>query len=223
MDYSPPGSSVHGISQARILEWVAISFSRGSSRTRNWTQVSCITCGFFTTEPPEKPIEENKYICVEPPSLRLCVTAATRNEYSAVWLPPTCPFLLYFLRQPYLTPCIFLVRFISFFHQVSASQGGNLVCCVLWWIPSAIIQRCFLWNEWISMSGDFAAAPEQGSLSLTVVQASIRPGGPIPSRSSVDLVQGHLWKPQILGGGMWVAHKSQGMVYRQGNWKAPFH
>ena len=32
MDYSPPGSSVHGISQARILEWVAISFSRGSSR-----------------------------------------------------------------------------------------------------------------------------------------------------------------------------------------------
>ena len=36
------------------------------------------------------------------------------------------------------------------------------------------------------MSGDFAAAPEQGSLSFTVVQASIRPGGPIPSRSSVD-------------------------------------
>ena len=31
MDYSPPGSSVHGISQARILEWVAVSFSRGSS------------------------------------------------------------------------------------------------------------------------------------------------------------------------------------------------
>ena len=39
--YSSPVSSVHGISQARILEWVAISFSRGSSRPRNWTQVSC--------------------------------------------------------------------------------------------------------------------------------------------------------------------------------------
>ena len=38
MDCSPPGSSVHGILQARILEWVAIPFSRGSSQRRNWTQ-----------------------------------------------------------------------------------------------------------------------------------------------------------------------------------------
>ena len=42
MDYRLPGSSVHGISQARILEWVAISFSRGSSRPRGRTQVSPI-------------------------------------------------------------------------------------------------------------------------------------------------------------------------------------
>ena len=41
VDCSPPGSSVHGILQARILEWVAISFSRGSSRPRDWTWVSC--------------------------------------------------------------------------------------------------------------------------------------------------------------------------------------
>ena len=40
MDYSPPGSSVHGILQARILEWVAIPFSRGSSPPRDWTWVS---------------------------------------------------------------------------------------------------------------------------------------------------------------------------------------
>ena len=38
---SPPGSSVHGILQARILKWVAISFSRGSSQPRNLTEVSC--------------------------------------------------------------------------------------------------------------------------------------------------------------------------------------
>ena len=43
VDYSPPGSSIHGISQARTLEWSAISFSRGSSWTRNRTRVSCIT------------------------------------------------------------------------------------------------------------------------------------------------------------------------------------
>ena len=42
VDCSPPGSSVHGILQARILEWVAISFSRGSSQPRDWIQVSCI-------------------------------------------------------------------------------------------------------------------------------------------------------------------------------------
>ena len=56
MDCSPPGSSVPGISQARVLEWVAISFSRGSSQPRDPTQVSCIAGGFFTTEPPGKPI-----------------------------------------------------------------------------------------------------------------------------------------------------------------------
>ena len=42
MDCSPPGYSVHGISQARVLEQVSISFSRGSYRTRDWTCVSCI-------------------------------------------------------------------------------------------------------------------------------------------------------------------------------------
>ena len=41
-DCNPPGSSVHGISQARILEWVAISYSEGSFR--GWTQISCIPC-----------------------------------------------------------------------------------------------------------------------------------------------------------------------------------
>ena len=48
MDYSPPGSSVHGIFQAGILEWVAIPFSRGSSPPRDQTQVSCIAGKFFT-------------------------------------------------------------------------------------------------------------------------------------------------------------------------------
>ena len=48
MDCSPPGSSVHGISKARILEWVAIRFSRGSFWPRYWTQVSCIAGRFFT-------------------------------------------------------------------------------------------------------------------------------------------------------------------------------
>ena len=48
MDCSLPGSSVHGILQARILEWVAISFSRGSSQPRDQTRISCIAGRFFT-------------------------------------------------------------------------------------------------------------------------------------------------------------------------------
>ena len=54
-DYSMPRSSVHGISQARILEWVALSFSRGSSWSRDQTCVSCLAGRFFTTKPPGKP------------------------------------------------------------------------------------------------------------------------------------------------------------------------
>ena len=45
MDFSLPGSSVHEILQARILEWVAISYSRGSSQPRDQTQVSYIASG----------------------------------------------------------------------------------------------------------------------------------------------------------------------------------
>ena len=52
MDYSPPGSLVHGISQARLLKWVAISFSRGSSCPRDQTASPTLASGFFTTEPP---------------------------------------------------------------------------------------------------------------------------------------------------------------------------
>ena len=66
MDCSLPGSSVHGILQVRILEWVAIPFFRGSSGPRDWTWVSCIAGRFFiiwaTREAPMywgPPIEGN--------------------------------------------------------------------------------------------------------------------------------------------------------------------
>ena len=65
LDHSPPGSSVHRISQARILEWVALPFSWTSSRPRDRTCISCVPAlagGFFTTEQqgsPEKiPLEK---------------------------------------------------------------------------------------------------------------------------------------------------------------------
>ena len=53
VDCSPPGSSVYGILQARILEWAAISCFRGSSLPRD--QTPALAGGFFTSEPPGKP------------------------------------------------------------------------------------------------------------------------------------------------------------------------
>ena len=58
-DCSPRGSSVRGISQARILEWVAFFFCRGFSQPR----VSCITGGLFIPEPPVKPTSRCVCIC----------------------------------------------------------------------------------------------------------------------------------------------------------------
>ena len=51
MDCSPPGSSGHGISQARVLKWVAVSFSRASFWPRDQTCISALAGRFFTTEP----------------------------------------------------------------------------------------------------------------------------------------------------------------------------
>ena len=53
---SPPGSSAHGILQAKKLEWVAVPFSRGSSGPRDKTWVFCTSRGFFTTGAPGKPM-----------------------------------------------------------------------------------------------------------------------------------------------------------------------
>ena len=67
MNFSLPGSSVHGIFQARILESVAIFSSRGSSWPRDWTWVSCIcyiTGRFFIAEPSGRPLDQIFLSCI---------------------------------------------------------------------------------------------------------------------------------------------------------------
>ena len=69
MDCSPPGSSVHGISQAQTLEWVAISSSRGSSQPRDQTRISCMAGGFFTSESMDcKSSQGTDQLCLSQPS-----------------------------------------------------------------------------------------------------------------------------------------------------------
>ena len=64
IDCNPPVSSVHEILQARILEWVGISYSRGSCSPKDWTRLSCIGDEFFTTEPPgmNTPLETLEWV-----------------------------------------------------------------------------------------------------------------------------------------------------------------
>ena len=68
MDCSPSGSSVHEIFQARILEWVAISLSRGFSQPRDQTQVSC-TAGRFFTDWATRAAHISIYICPNPQNI----------------------------------------------------------------------------------------------------------------------------------------------------------
>ena len=75
MDYSPLISTVYGIIQARILEWVATPFSRGSSQPRDQTQVSCIRAQRFTEK----------------------AAIADDCDFLVYWYGKNSPFLIYFL------------------------------------------------------------------------------------------------------------------------------
>ena len=81
LDRSPPGPSAHGISQARILEWVAISSFRRSSWPRDQTHVRCWAGGFFTAEPSGKSQHVN-YISLKL-SLKNIMAAWTLGDTSA--------------------------------------------------------------------------------------------------------------------------------------------
>ena len=80
MDCSPPGSPVQGILQAGISEWVTMCSSRGSSQSRNQTQVSCDSYSagwFFTAEPPRKLWGTMLLLLSHFSHVRLCATPET--------------------------------------------------------------------------------------------------------------------------------------------------
>ena len=79
-----PSSSVHGTLQARIWEWVAISFSRGSSRPRDQTQISCIASRRFNLWATGECTQINS--TVNPPSVVL--VSLTLSEHGYCWLKP---------------------------------------------------------------------------------------------------------------------------------------
>ena len=87
MDCSLPDFSVLGILQARILEWVTVLFSRGSSQPRDLTQISCTAGRFFLSEPPGEQVTliwSPSYLCASShppiPSLRIFLFSSDLHE-----------------------------------------------------------------------------------------------------------------------------------------------
>ena len=158
MHRSPPGSSVHGISQARILEWVAIPFSRGSSWPEDQTHISCIAGGFFTTEPPGKPCSRQrayKFIWVDwvleggPSKLSTCYSSSHNQKNSSGDVIPKALFLL-------VVSCMYLAAplCLTLFDPMDCSLPGSSV--------HGILQERIL--EWVAMpSSRGSSQPRDGA------------------------------------------------------------
>ena len=84
MDCRPPGSSTHGISQARILEWIAISFSLDLPHPVVEPSSPALAGGFFTTEPPGKPIIYSTWLIIK--SEKAMATHSSTLAWKISWM-----------------------------------------------------------------------------------------------------------------------------------------
>jgi len=140
MDYSLPGFSIHGIFQARILEWVAISFSRRSSQPRNWTQISH-TVG-FTALPSELPGRSimNSQSLLKLMSIDL-VMPSNYHILCHLLLPPPSifPSIRVFSNESLL--CIRWPKYWSFSFSISPSyEYSGLISFRMDWLDLLAVQ-----------------------------------------------------------------------------------
>ena len=153
MNCTPPGFSVHGISQARILEWVVIFFSRGSSRPRDQTLISCIGRWIFFLplnhlgSPNLAEIKSDRKTL--PISQRLCFLNLLSQIFAAAKLLQSCPTLcdpidgsspgplsLGFSRQEYWSG----LPFPSPRHACLLSCFSHVrLCATLWKQPTRLL------------------------------------------------------------------------------------
>ena len=121
----PPGSSVHGILQARTLEGVVISFAKRSSQPRDWNCISCVSCtegGLFTAEPLGKPI---KQLC----AVLRCFSLV--QFFMALWIiARQTPLSMRFPRQEYWS-CHFLLQgiFLIQWPNLHLLHYKWILCC----------------------------------------------------------------------------------------------
>ena len=122
-DCSLPGYSVHGISQARILKWIAISFSRGSSQPRDRTKpgslVSPVLAGrFFTTEPPGKPNGSSKemFMCL---GFQLCLAL---QKVFHILICQVTAFQRHSCTDRYFADLLMVLTFLRFWENSNSSS-----------------------------------------------------------------------------------------------------
>ena len=129
IDWNPPGSSVPGIFQARILEWVAMPSSRGPSQPRDRTHVSCVFCiagRFFTTEPPGKPLTDlspvlKKVLHIQEMLSQCLLSQQDLPSISWKWFHPSSGLLVQVNCRKWppstLPPCLFSPGLEQFYSQ----------------------------------------------------------------------------------------------------------
>ena len=155
MDCSPPDSSVHGISQARLLEWLAVPFSRESSRPRDRTQVSTLQTDSLPSEPPAKPIKVKSALKVEHWSNKFSVFMKWNTREFSLCL---CVFSSISLPHP--PPCVRMhgesslggknsyqnLTFLVPWSGTSSPQNCKEInfCCWFHWVYCVL-----LWHSWL--------------------------------------------------------------------------
>ena len=194
MDCSLPGSSIYGILQARILEWVAVSYSRVSSWPRNRTQVSCITGSFFTDwamrEAPSSEYSNPILHCFIAQILPALATGSSlRLGLVSLWCASSfCFILFYFLifwhcKMLQASPVILFSSFqfssVQFSHSVMSNSVTPWTAACLASLsittPRACSNSCPL-SRWcyptisssvIPFSSCFQSFPASGSLPMS--------------------------------------------------------
>ena len=138
-DCSPPGSSVHGILQARILEWVAIPFSRGSSLPRDWTQVAYTYHLSHQGSSAWPPVKEREHCLHQQEPLAQLIMSSPEQRNSG---PSIC-----WSREARFAPATCGSGFSR--HSGASSQSHS---CSLWvWVGGVRIEALFelhLYGKW---------------------------------------------------------------------------
>ena len=177
---NPPGISVHGILQARILEWVAIPFSRGSSLPGDQTHVSCIAGIFFTAKPQSKPYMVSRHYLLDWPksSFELLCTILWKTWMNSLTNPIERIFQYYTLMS--INHNIMVSYYNNLTERFSRSQKAIILVLTLPlpnWVASAITmpmslvsafpkwRLCTTWNSIILQHNTGSREREDGKRS----------------------------------------------------------